>query len=320
VTVYGYNLDDAGATTVQRAVTFQTPGVQEFRVTTAGGLSNAVPLISDPLVEEPEVEPNNTISNGTPLVIPSTASGKFDSEGDVDIFRFQAQGGQLLIMEVSAAQLGSPVDTALILKSRAGEVVGQNDDSAAGTDSRLELKIPATDEYALVIRNQLRSGSGPRLYYRISIRTPQPTFGVTLQQEGVNRNGGKVMVPVDAVTVPQGGNLEFEAVLNRREGQDGDVTVSLATPQPLRPLKLEELTKTEIPGQLVNGQKQFRTAISAAQPVVKNGQSKITLRLTAPSTIAPGTYLNLFLRFSGNAGAQPYGLSKPFWVTVAPKP
>jgi hypothetical protein len=35
--------------------------------------------------------------------------------------------------------------------------------------------------------------------------------------------------------------------------------------------------------------------------------------------MAPGTYLGLYVKASGVAGAQPYVVNKPLWVTVAPK-
>ena len=35
--------------------------------------------------------------------------------------------------------------------------------------------------------------------------------------------------------------------------------------------------------------------------------------------LAPGTYLNLYLRLSGVAGAQPFVVNKPLWLTVMPK-
>jgi hypothetical protein len=301
VTLFGYNLDDTGtATRVRRGVTFsETPGVDELRVTTAAGTSNAVAVISDALPEAPEEEPNNTIPDGTALVLPATASGKFDAPGDVDVFRFQGQGGQRLILEVTAARLGSPVDTALVLRSRAGQLVGQNDDGPEGSDSRLEVTLPATDEYALVVRNQLRGGGGPEYFYRVGIRPPQPSFAVQVQQEGRDRQGGAVKVPVDGLAVPHGSQVEFEVQLQRREGQDGDVTLALGTPQApaaLRAVRLEGL----------------------GPPTVRAGQNSLRVRLTAPRELEPGTYLGLALRCRGLAGTQPVTVSRPLWLTVMP--
>jgi hypothetical protein len=316
-TVYGYNLDPSGATMLRQAIPMNpTPGAQEFRVVTAAGASNALPVMSSALEEVAEVEPNDRTQEATAVTLPSVANGKFDTLTDVDAYRFQAQGGQRIVCQVEAGRLGSPVDTFLTLLNRSGQVIGRDDDGGGMPDARLEASIPSTDEYVLFVRNQTRGGKlGPESFYRVALRSLQPGFNVVFRQEGVNNQGQQTMVPVDSVTVQQGATAEFEVQVNRYEGQNGDVTMSLNTPPGFKGIKIEKIVKTPIPG---GGANNFRVTVEPA-PIVKNGQGTSLLRVTADPDMPVGTHLNLYLRLSGVAGAQPFVVNKPLWLTVAPK-
>ena len=321
VTVFGYNLDANGATQLRRVIDLNgNAGVQEFRMTTAAGISNAVPVVADDYPENSEVEPNDRPQNATTVSIPATCSGKFDSLEDVDGFRFQAQAGQQLILEVQAGRLGSPVDTLVTLMDRSGRLIGRDDDAGGRSDSRLQIGIPRTDEYVAYVRNQTKSGMGPQYYYRLTVRPLTPSLGIALRQEGVDRQGNPAPVDVNSVAAPQGGSVDFDLALFRNEGQGGDVTVSLNAPPNLKGLKLEQLIKTRLmnkDGTLIEPP-QFKITVNPST-IVKNGQSAMNLRLNVPEDAPVGTYLNVNLRFSGVAGAQPLVINRPLWVSVTPK-
>ncbi len=319
-TVYGYNLNASGATEMRSAIPLtETAGVQEFRITTAGGISNPFPVVASADFESPEVEPNNRVQDATQVTIPVTCSGKFDSLEDVDGFRFQAQGGQTLIFESMAARLGSAVDTYLIVMNRGGKVLARDDDGGGGGDARIQVTIPQTDEYVVLIRNQAKSGHGPQFYYRLTVRPLRPALAAVFKQEGQNRQGGRVMVPVDGIGVPAGSNVEFELDLGRQEGQGGDVAVSLSLPPDMKGLSVERLTRTNpTGGPTTPGTPGLRTSVEKA-PLLKNGQNTATLRLVADATVPPGTYMNAYLKLAGLADGKTYVVNKPLWLTVAPK-
>ena len=319
VTVFGYNLDAAGATSVKRFVDMQdSRGTQEFRLITGAGMSNAVPLVADNQVDALEVEPNDKFSDATQVQVPVNCNGKFDTLTDVDAYRFQGQGGQRLVFAITASRLGSPVDTFLTLADRTGKVIARDDDGGGMPDARMEVTIPNTEEYVVYVRNQVRSGAGPEQFYRLAIRPLQPGFGVTFRQDGVNRQGAPTPVAVDSVTVPQGGDIEFEVSLNRYEGQGGDVSLSLNAPPTIKGFVLEQLIKKTEPDPNGGPPKVVKVTIEK-MPVIKNGQDKSPMRISAPETMAPGTYLGMYLKASGVSGAQPFVINKPLWVTVAPK-
>ncbi|MCC2668740.1 MAG: hypothetical protein K0Q72_1211 [Armatimonadetes bacterium] len=319
VTVYGYNLDSSGATSLKRFVDMEAnPGAQEFRLVTASGMSNAVPLMAETLVDALEVEPNDRMQDATQVQVPVICNGKFDKMTDVDGYRFQGQGGQRLVFSITASRLGSPVDTYLTVADRAGKVIARDDDGGGMPDARLEVTIPQTEEYVVYVRNQVRSGAGPQQFYRLAIRPLQPSFGLTLRQEGVNRLGAPTQVPVDSVTVPQGGDIEFEVALNRNEGQSGDIALAINAPPTIKGFVLEQLIKKTEPDPTGGPPKVVKVTVEKV-PVIKNGQNTAAMRISVPETMAPGTYLGMYLKATGVAGAQPFVLNKPLWVTVAPK-
>lgn len=315
-TVYGYNLDASGATSMRTAIPMQpNAGAQEFRLTTAGGVSNAVPVIASAFEEIVETEPNDRVQDATSVTLPVVCNGRFDKLTDVDAFRFQAQGGQRIVCQVEASKLGSPVDSFITVMNRSGQVIARDDDGGGMPDARLEVNLPSTDEYVVFVRNQTKTGSGPSHFYRLNLRSLQPSFRPVLRQEGVDNMGRTTQVPVDSIAVQQGGTVEFEVVLNRAEGQGGDVTLSLNTPPNFKGASIEKILKTPVPG---GGPNNFRITVEPA-PVVKNGQGSGFVRLKADPDMPVGTYLNLYLRFSGVAGAQPFVVNRPLWLTVMPK-
>lgn len=318
VTIFGYNLDSSGATSVKRFVEMQSqPGAQEYRLVTSAGMSNPVPLMAETLVDALEVEPNNRVQDATTVQVPVVCNGKFDTLTDVDAYRFQAQGGQTLVLSITASRLGSPVDTFLTLSDRAGRVIRRDDDGGGMPDARMEVTIPRTDEYVVFVRNQVRSGEGPQQFYRLAIRPRQPSFRMTFRQEGINRLGAPTQVPVDSVAIPQGGSTEFEVALTRSEGQSGDVALALNAPPNIKGLVLQQLIKKMEPDP--NGGTPTVKVTIEKIPIIKNGQNNAFLQISAPETMEPGTYIGMFLKATGVAGAQPFVLNKPLWVTVTPK-
>src|SRR5205807_9545924 len=129
--------------------------------------------------------------------------------------------------------------------------------------------------------------------HRLTIRPLQPSFTGTYLEPGLDRRGQKASIAVDSVTVPQGREVDFTLMLNRQEGQSGDVAVSLNPPPTARGLKLEqvvrEMPKGAPPRESVSG-----------TPVVKNGQNQVTLRLSADAQASqPGAYLGVYLQMKG---------------------
>ena len=117
--------------------------------------------------EVAEREPNNTPDQAQEVHFPVTVNGRIDPAEDVDVFRFHAEAGRTLIFEVTAARLGSPLDSLLSLQDATGRELAVNDDFN-GKDSLLTFTVPATGDYFLVLRD-LNYHGGSDYRYRLAM-------------------------------------------------------------------------------------------------------------------------------------------------------
>lgn len=122
-----------------------------------------------------EAEPNDALSAAQPLTIPATITGRVwaspsataggsAARTDQDIFRFTARKGQSLVFDVTAQQLGSPLDSIVevltadgrpvpraILRSLAQTEIALNDPDSGRRSIRLAAwNEIATNDYLLV--------------------------------------------------------------------------------------------------------------------------------------------------------------------------
>lgn len=121
-----------------------------------------------------EVEPNDALSAAQKLTIPSTVTGRIwapapapggnSARTDHDVFRFTARKGQSLVFDVTAQQLGSPLDSIVevlgadgravpraILRSLARTEIALNDPDSGRRSMRLAAwNEIATNDYLLV--------------------------------------------------------------------------------------------------------------------------------------------------------------------------
>ena len=59
------------------------------------------------------------------MKLPVTLAGAIDRPGDVDYFRFEAKAGDEIGAQVTAAELGSKLDAALVLTDAGGTVIAE---------------------------------------------------------------------------------------------------------------------------------------------------------------------------------------------------
>ncbi|MGB2715141.1 MAG: hypothetical protein WBC51_13245 [Vicinamibacterales bacterium] len=88
-----------------------------------------------PYPDAPEREPNSDMALAHPLTVPSSVNGRIWTEGageledgrtgrgDQDLFKFTATKGQKLVFEITAQQLGSPLDSVIEVLDALGRPV-----------------------------------------------------------------------------------------------------------------------------------------------------------------------------------------------------
>jgi hypothetical protein len=82
---------------------------------------------------------------------------------DVDVFRFSAKAGQKIVAEVTAARLGSALDSSLSLYDESGHILASNDDEGS-TDAILRTTLPKDGRYLLVLIDANDKGGAAHPY------------------------------------------------------------------------------------------------------------------------------------------------------------
>ena len=211
--------------------------------------ANPVRLAVDELPELIESEPNDLVepqsSDGSASAaakvvafeVPAILNGQINGPGDTDLWRFSAEDGKTIEIEVLSSRLGTPLDSVLSVLSSDMKQLAVNDDLKNGvTDSRLNWKVPAGEHFYLQIRDQFSSRGGDEFAYRIRVRESLPAasgFALQLPEDAINlaagdEAGAKVKLTVDrsagykgeievtAEGLPEGVSLEGNTIGKNR--------------------------------------------------------------------------------------------------------
>ena len=115
--------------------------------------SNPVPVVATDLNTIPEVEPNDTPATATRVTPPCGINGRIGAKRDLDHFVFAAKKGQRYMIAAQAAELHSPADVYLTLRTILGAEVARSDPhrepridfiaSSPWQDAQLLVALPA---------------------------------------------------------------------------------------------------------------------------------------------------------------------------------
>ncbi|MEI9896249.1 MAG: c-type cytochrome domain-containing protein [Chthoniobacter sp.] len=112
-------------------------------------------VVASPMAETLEQEPNDTPDQAQLLTIPASVNGRLfvkdqPAAADADLYGFDAEQGQQLVIETRAAMLGSPADTKIEVLDAKGEPVPQ-------------VLLQATKDSWLTLRSTDATSAGIRL-------------------------------------------------------------------------------------------------------------------------------------------------------------
>ena len=142
-------------------------GIQQIRIVTPYGVSNALNFIVGSLPEMTEDEATEAAEMSNWLELPVTVNGEITSIDDEDRFSFDLKKDARLICEVTAQRLGSPLDSYLVLQDANGAEVA-NSGQGNGLDSVLDYTAMEAGKYTLYIRD-IRYKGGKGFRYRLSV-------------------------------------------------------------------------------------------------------------------------------------------------------
>ena len=142
-------------------------GELELEIVTPAGRAPALKIpIASAVAEK---EPNGGFAQAQALEPGRIVEGAIGGAKDVDVFKLDAKAGETWTIEVTAARLGSPLDPVLMAHDAAGLQIAMADDSSAGRDPLLTLKIPADGVYYVSLIDAHDMG-GPTHAYLLAAR------------------------------------------------------------------------------------------------------------------------------------------------------
>jgi len=223
------------------------PGVRWWRVATSQGVTTALPFVVGDLPEiiEQEIDGEPIAEN---VRLPLTINGRIFPRQDQDVWSFDADAGQVITCEVTAARIQSPLDSRLTLFAPDGSVVAISDD-AVGRDSRITFRAAVHGRYQIRIEDADQGGL-QHYVYRLTIK-PGPDVlaiyplgarrGQTLPLEFIGQQGRSesfdVTIPPDApaqMPLPGHPELRLEITdldeLQETEPNDAPATATAVKP------------------------------------------------------------------------------------------
>jgi hypothetical protein len=192
-------------------------------------LPNPLEVSELPELREP-AEPN---APPVRAVAPVVFNGRIDPPGDEDRFVLSVTPGQVLRVQVVAADLGSALDGALRVLGAKDAVLASADDTTVAPnappgqkraapgivspDPALNVTVPAgVNEITLALRD-LEGRGGTGFPYRIAVELVAPTFDLVLADAQAN--------------IPKGGAAAI-AVTAARRGYNGPIALTVLEPPP----------------------------------------------------------------------------------------
>jgi len=171
---------------------------------------------------------------------PVEIAGRFDAKMDDDRYRFTAKKGVAYWLEVISNRMGTATDPYIIVekitKPDKGEetyskVADRDDPSPVpndtlniiSRDSGLLFTADQDGDYQVTIVNQYKNGDLSRLY-RLAIRPAKHDFQIVAVSER-DYLEARQSYPAAAL-LRQGGNYAFRLIASRRDGFDGNITVT----------------------------------------------------------------------------------------------
>ncbi|MEC7564789.1 MAG: hypothetical protein VX738_03815 [Planctomycetota bacterium] len=123
-------------------------------------LVNELPVLNEQDVQESKAEI-------TEVKFPVAVQGVIGAKGDIDIYRFEAEAGQVVILECWAERLDSSLRAVLQVVDDHGKRLASNS-GFFGTDAFLPVQIPETGNYEVHISDLVFAGA-ETAFYRLEI-------------------------------------------------------------------------------------------------------------------------------------------------------
>jgi hypothetical protein len=223
----------------------------EFRLPTPQGPANPVLVYFSHAPVIVEQEPNDQAAAAQKITLPCEFVGQFLPGADSDWVQFDAKKGANYSLDLISHRLGLETDPYIALfrvtkNDKGEEVVSdilQADDPEQGgggrrrrgppdpdsqiLDPTADWTVPEDGTYRLLVRDQAGSGrKNPAFVYRLVIKPDEPDFRLVARAVATMNQQDQIL-PLQSVVVRKGGTAIIPINVDRRDGFDGDVTITV---------------------------------------------------------------------------------------------
>jgi hypothetical protein len=140
------------------------PGIHRFRIQTPLGTSNMAAIAIGSLPEIRTQKASGTEAQRVEL--PATLVGTIDTPGERHNYSFEGQSGEQVVFQVVGSQLGSELQSLLVLRDSSGKQLAEAGRNENSPDAVLSFKLPAQGVYTLSVADREKSG-GMNHFYRV---------------------------------------------------------------------------------------------------------------------------------------------------------
>ncbi|MCH9653665.1 MAG: hypothetical protein K0U86_17990 [Planctomycetes bacterium] len=182
---------------VMRKISFPTDKSLKsfpYQLKTPYGISPAFSLLVSDLTESVEK------AEATPeLKLPAAITGVLNERFGNDVYQASGKKGDLWSIHLSAEEIASPLDVELTVRDSNGKELARNDDIPGSTDAALHFKVPTDAKYQLVVSDISGLSGQKSSVYRMTIRTTQPSFRLTVPELLNAPLGKKIKLALKAI-------------------------------------------------------------------------------------------------------------------------
>lgn len=247
-----------------------------------------------------ETEPNNEPAQAQLISVPSAVEGKIERGLDEDRFSFQAEKDRFYLIDLQAAELGSPLDAWLRIEDGDGKELAKNDDAEGTSDPKLEWKAPENGKFVLAIGSVTHRG-GEDYQYELKLNTGEPDYRLTLENSSVLARAGETNEVKLKAAFLRGFTNVLEAWC---EQLPQGITSEPATITAAGDVTLKLIAASDAP----SANAPFRVVVrDTVTDQKRSAQMEFTSR--SVNNGVPGGYQKLLVE-----------TTEELWLTVAPKP
>ncbi|MEZ6131575.1 MAG: PPC domain-containing protein [Planctomycetaceae bacterium] len=175
VQVVGHQLGTSSTATIDTTSENESIGWRTMPLHVEAGETNPVSVLVSEHPQHIAPDGNHLPESAMALTFPVGVSGRFTAPDQTHRFTFTGSANQFIRFDVTAQDIGLPLDAVLEIQDANGKTLVETDDILNTKDPQLHFRCPADGQYTLLLRD-LHDRGGERFQYHLSAVPAGPDF------------------------------------------------------------------------------------------------------------------------------------------------